>query len=187
MNVASSAHTVPGVRKNKKPAMSSHGRSHHSLCATQGARIRVERVIASISDCLRRQPGRPREASPNYQGPGTKRPAIVCHGRSHHLLRVAQGARIRVDASSHPYSVVPAERASGLPSCQAFSRLSAGLQRGRHVPEHRFFMSTVRILADKSTVRNPCLWFDSRRKANRPLSIRERTVADRNTASDSRH
>lgn len=92
-----------------------------------------------------------------------------------------------MSASSHPYSVVPAERVSGLPSCPAFSRLSVGLQRGRHVPEHRFFVSTVRILADKSTVRNPYLWFDSRRKANRPLSIRERSVADWNTASDSRH
>ena len=101
-------------QQTKKPAMSSHGRSHHSLSATQGARIRVERVIASISDCLRRLSGRPREASPNYQGPGTKKPAIVCHGRSHHLLRVAQGARIRVDVSTHPYSVPRASRTPAL-------------------------------------------------------------------------
>ena len=60
-------------QQTKKPAMSSHGRSHHSLSATQGARIRVERVIASISDCLRRLSGRPREASPNCRGPGTKK------------------------------------------------------------------------------------------------------------------
>ena len=40
----------------------------HPRCPDKG-----ERVIASISDCLRRHSGRQREASPNYRGPGTKK------------------------------------------------------------------------------------------------------------------
>ena len=101
-------------QQTKKPAMSSHGRSHHSLCATQGARIRVSASSRPYQTvCAANLGGHVRHRR-TAGGRVQKRPAIVCHGRSHHLLRVAQGARIRVDVSTHPYSVPRVSRTPAL-------------------------------------------------------------------------
>ena len=94
--------------------MSSHGRSHHSLCATQGARIRVSASSRPYQTvCAAIQGGNVRHRR-TTGGRVQKRPAIVRHGRSHHSLHVAQGARIRVDVSTHPYSVPRVSRTPAL-------------------------------------------------------------------------
>ena len=73
----------PRHQQTKKPAMSSHGRSHHSLSATQGARIRVSASSRPYQTvCAAFQGGHVRHRRTTRGRVQKNRPSFVMAGRT---------------------------------------------------------------------------------------------------------